>query len=675
MPPGIEPSHRHYRWPVLLGLVGLDYFSTLAYQPSIAAEFAGPLAPLATAALVLVTLLAALPVYAYVARRSPPWQGSISMLERLIHGWRGKFLVLTLLGFAATNFVFTRTLSAADAAVHLVQNPIPEWQVQLDEWAASGGQFREWSSWGLWQSICNFWNRQMVITVILLLIGVFLWPLVWFGFTRPMIWLSALLVGAYLFLTVVIIGSGLTHVIGRTDLASTWWQQVTRGEWCINAPHWAGTDGWSIAGMCLWLLPKMALGLSGFEMSLVVMPLVRGKPGDDPAKPAGQVTHTRRLLLCSALVMSTLLIGSALMTTILLGPAQLLAGGGAHERTLAYLAHGGSLVDGTPATAVNPLFGPTFGSIYDVLTVMVLCFAGASVSLGLRSMVPQYLSRFGMELEWAGMIGLIYLLFSGVNLVVTMVFRASVSAQRSAYATSVIVLLAAAALATSIDLARCRGWRRLLSLPFTAITLLFVWIAGAIVWANPSSILITLLFIVTIIVTSMLSRWWRSTEFRFEGFEFASPDAEQKWDAIRRWEISVLVPHRPGQFSISEKERMIRFRHRIPAEIPIIILMVDLGDTSDFSQRPLLNVCREEARDVLRVSRCVSVAHVIAAIGLEFSKVGEPPEIHFGWSEESPLSANLNFLLFGQGNVPWLVHDLLRRHEPDPTKRPHVIIG
>src|SRR5260221_4757261 len=107
------PSYRTI-WPAVLGLVGLDYFSTLAYQPSIAFETAGLLAPLATAAIVLLTCLGALPVYAYVAAKAPPGQGSLALLERLIGGWRGKLLVLILLGFAATNFVFTRTLSTAD---------------------------------------------------------------------------------------------------------------------------------------------------------------------------------------------------------------------------------------------------------------------------------------------------------------------------------------------------------------------------------------------------------------------------------------------------------------------------------------------------------------------------------------------------------------------------------
>ena len=98
-------------------LCGVDYFSTLGYQPSIAFEGAGTLAPLATLVLELVTLFGAYPVYSYVAGQTPDGVGSIGMIERLVGGWRGKIGVLVLIGFAATDFVITKTLSAADAGI------------------------------------------------------------------------------------------------------------------------------------------------------------------------------------------------------------------------------------------------------------------------------------------------------------------------------------------------------------------------------------------------------------------------------------------------------------------------------------------------------------------------------------------------------------------------------
>src|SRR5947209_13617769 len=87
-----QPSY----WLWVMCLLGVDYFSTLAYQPSTTYEVAGPLGPLATVVVVLVTLGGALPVYLHVAGRSPFGQGSISLLERLVRGWRGKTSVLLL---------------------------------------------------------------------------------------------------------------------------------------------------------------------------------------------------------------------------------------------------------------------------------------------------------------------------------------------------------------------------------------------------------------------------------------------------------------------------------------------------------------------------------------------------------------------------------------------------
>src|SRR6266849_8138683 len=152
-----SPKPSHWLW--ILGLIGLDYFSTLGYQPSIAYEAAGSLAPLATVVVVLITLFGALPVYWYVTGRSPHGQGATGLLERLVHGWWGKLLILVLLGFAASDFVVTRTLSLANAAEHVVNNPSPTWQAALDYLAEGKESLRAMTDAGAWHRILDFWDR------------------------------------------------------------------------------------------------------------------------------------------------------------------------------------------------------------------------------------------------------------------------------------------------------------------------------------------------------------------------------------------------------------------------------------------------------------------------------------------------------------------------------------
>jgi hypothetical protein len=109
--------------------------------------------------------------------------------------------------------------------------------------------------------------------------------------------------------------------------------------------------------------------------------------------------------------------------------------------------------------------------------------------------------------------------------------------------------------------------------------------------------------------------------------------------------------------------------------VPVVFIEAELSDASEFYQEPVLRAKHEGERFLLKVTRCASVAHVIAAVGLEIGKGGHPPEIHFGWSDEMPLAANLKFVLFGEGNIPWMVRELIVKAQPDPKFQPRIVIG
>lgn len=675
--PPSEPSAGHHSfWLWVMCLTGVDYFSTLGYIPSIAYNTTGNLAPLAMILLVLATLLGALPIYAYVASRSPHGMGSVAMLERLVSGWTGKILVLVLLGFAGTAFIVTKTLSAADAAVHLIKNPL------LDD-------------------APTWLHSQVLITMFLL---VLLGATFLRGF-REVIGVAVVLVSVYLVLNAIIIVSGLLYMTSHSDTVTLWQEKVATGHWEITNPLAnSGLTGiWMILGVCLLYFPRLALGLSGFETGLMVMPLIKGDPDDEEELPKGRIRNTRKLLITAAVIMSVFLLGSSTVTTILIPADQMLEGGNAADRALAYIAHGEGVTKD-----INPLFGEIFGTIYDLSSVVILWFAGASAMAGLLNLIPQYLPRYGMAPEWARATRPLIIVFTIINLGVTWLFDAGVEEQSSAYATGILVFLASGCIATLIDRWKLlqapkdieetegdampeegetvpegaynpiyRFLRGIVRIPwfFGAVTLLFLYATAANVIAKPDGLLIALCFIGGILVLSFISRIRRSKELRFQGFEFVDDHSSFLWDSFRHIDFPVLVPHRPGRRGLASKEDDIRKNHRLTSDVPIVFLEVELGDVSEFYFKPLMEITQEEGRFILRVTRCASIAHVIAAIGLELSKTGRPPEIHFGWSHESPLSNSLSFVLFGQGNVPWLVRELIQHAQPETANQPRVIIG
>jgi hypothetical protein len=663
--PPAEPAKPHHQsfWLWVMCLTGVDYFSTLGYQPSIAYENAGLLAPLATIILVLVTLLGAVPIYRYVASRSHAGQGSIGMLARLVSGWPGKILILVLLGFAATDFVLTKTLSAADAGVHLIQNPL--WPYPPENDADKTHQ------------------AIYVTSFLLVLLGASFMR----GF-REVIGLAVVIVFVYMLLNAIVLGAGVFHLVEHPEKFRQFLDRVAAGEWHLREADrpLAGTGLFTIIAISLIIFPKLALGISGFETGVAVMPLVKGDADDKPEEPKGRIRNTRKLLLTAAVIMSLNLVASSIVVACLVPPEQLTkvnADGSerqgvenkdlkAKDRALAYLAHAEN-----PDGKLLPFFGEWFGTAYDISTVVILWFAGASAMAALLNLVPQYLPRYGMAPEWARATRPLVLLFTIINFLVTLIFQANVDAQSAAYATGVLVLISSACIASVIDLwQRRKGrWYRRISWPFLFITLVFFYTTVANVYEKPDGIQIAAFFIVAILVTSFWSRWARSRELRFAGFKLPNPETRLMWDTIRHLELTILVPHRPGRRSLANKEAQIRREHRIPRDLMIVFVEVELADASDFVNEPVLRIAQEEGRYVMKIHGAASIAHTLAAVALEMAKLGRPPEIHFGWTDDSPVSGTLGFLLFGEGNVPWMVRDLIRRAEPDESRRPVIIIA
>jgi hypothetical protein len=679
-PPSSLPAPYRTAWPWVLCVIGLDYLSTLAYQPSVAFAAAGRLAPLVTVLVAVVTLLAALPIYLYIAGRSPHGGGTTALLERVIPGWFGKLLLLVLLAFGAVDLVFTRTFSAATAAEHVTRSPLLVWQQTLDAAAAGGEGVRQQFPPWLRVMTDGLWNRHTMVALFVLAIGTVAGLVFFRGYTRGFVRLAVVTVVAYMLLTVFVVANGIAYLAGHPHLVERWWADVWAGNWKEGRDPTpvAGWDG--LVGACLPMFPIVALGLSGFELTLMAMPLVRGRADDNPERPRVKIRNTRILLAVAALGMSAYLLASTLVTTVLIPPAAQLTDGQAKYRALAYIAHGGTLADRESASALHPVFGLGFGILYDVSTVAILALAGLSFAMTIASWIPPYLARLGMEFHWSVKLGGLVWLFLGLKFALTAYFGTDVEAHRAAYLTGVLAVFTFAALAASVDVWQKRrrlGWHKPFRVPPLFLLAILVF-AGSLLWVvteRPVGAAIAAAFIGVVLIVSIVSRAWRSTEFRFDGFELADKATEFEWQRIKAADYPILVPLRLGQEAIREREIDVRTRHRIPGTIPVLFVMAELADPSDFHHRPKLRIARENGRVVIHISRCCSIPHALAAAALEVASQGGVPEIHFGWSAENPVTANLHFVLFGTGNVPWMVYTLIRRADVPEERKPRVVIA
>jgi hypothetical protein len=630
--------HKQHPWWQVMCLTGVDYFSTLGYQPGIAFLAAQALSPIATCILVLLTLFGALPIYNRVAEESPHGEGSISMLEHQLSRWKGKLFVLALLGFVATDFIITITLSAADATAHIIENPFTP----------------------------PLLKHQIGVTLALIaVLGVIFLR----GF-KEAIGIAVALVAVYLLLNTVVIGFGVFELATHPFHFPEWKQALFKHPSVHGSP-------WLIIGVSLFLFPKLALGLSGFETGVAVMPLVKGdrdlseadwtniqstRTGHEQASALpllrGRIRNTRKLLRTAAIIMSFLLITSSFVTSILIPAEKFAEGGEANGRALAYLAH--------------EFFGNIFGTVYDLSTITILWFAGASAMAGLLSIVPRYLPRYGMAPEWARASRPLVIVIIAIAFAVTLIFKADVNAQGGAYATGVLVLMTSAAIAVTLTARRKqKNWY-----PYLAIAVIFVYTTIQNIHERPEGIKIASFFILTIILASLFSRVYRSTELRVERIEL-DDQARQFIKDAAKGTIRIITNRRDKGDSdeYAQKEHEKRTSNHIPPGEPILFFEVTPGDASEFAGT--LKICGETV-DSYRILRTESpaVPNAIAAFLLYLrDEMGKLPHVYFGWSEGNPISYLLKYIAFGEGDTAPVTHEVLRQAERDSNRRPIVHVG
>jgi hypothetical protein len=531
------------------------------------------------------------------------------MLEKLFPKWSGKTFVLIMLGFATTDFIITMTLSAADGAAHFNQNPFVPHAIR---------------------------SQMGVTLVILSLLGAIFLK----GF-KEAINIAVSLVAAYLVLNGVVTSVALFQCFQHPQLFPHWQRALFQQHGSVL----------SMVGVSLVLFPKLALGLSGFETGVSVMPLIKGQ--NSPQR----IRNTRLLLLCAAIIMSVFLMATSLVTTLLIAPEKFREGGEANGRAMAYLAH--------------KLLGNQFGTAYDISTILILGFAGASAMAGLLNLIPRYLPRFGMAPEWALASRPLVLVFIGIAFAVTLLFRADVDAQGGAYATGVLVLITSASVAVTLSY-----WKEPVKWCFLLIALAFAYTTALNIYERPEGLKISSFFIFAIVAVSLLSRAMRATELRIENVEF--DESAKQLLAEDQDQIIRLFARKPRQETSDQLdvvENLMRNVHTLDEDETIYFFEVELADASEFEVR--VKVSGERiGRHVILKTRSPVVANTIAAVLIEIERTtGKLPHVYFSWNEGRPLYNVFRFLFLGEGDTAPLTHEVLRLAIPDMARRPIVHVS
>jgi hypothetical protein len=368
-------------------------------------------------------------------------------------------------------------------------------------------------------------------------------------------------------------------------------------------------------------------------------------------------------LTTAALIMSVYLLASSFVTTALIPPAEFQEGGAANGRALAYLAH--------------ERVGEVFGTVYDVSSVLILWFAGASAMACLINIVPRYPPGYGMAPEWSRAVRPVVLVYTAVSIVITLVFRGDVNAQAGAYATGILAMMVSGAVAVTISAIRRR--RHPSAIGFGVLTLVLLYALVANVVEKPDGITISAFFILGIVVISLVSRVTRTTELRADHIEF---------DEVARRFVTDTLASCDGQLHLvankrqagdkaeyDEKEQAQRRMNPVPGPAAVLFLEIDVVDPSEFGGALCVRGVEVDGHRVLR-AQAPAAPNAIAAILLGLQNATDVrPHAHFEWSEGNPLGHLFRYLLFGRGDTPPVVREIIREVEPDPARRPGIHVG
>src|SRR5215469_1967372 len=390
------------------------------------------------------------------------------------------------------------------------------------------------------------------------------------------------------------------------------------------------------------------------------MQLVEGGKEDRQSPfPLGRIRNTRKLLITAAAIMSVLLLLSSFVSVLLIPESAYQEGSPANGRAIAYLAH--------------KLMGSSLGSLYDLSTILVLWLAGASAMTGLLNVIPRYLPRFGMAPPWVAYRRPLVLLLLAIDVIVTLIFKADVDAQGSAYATGVLVLMFSAAVAVALALWQECATKNPLSYAkafyFWVVTIVFAYTLVANVIERPDGVIIASCFIVLLLTLSGVSRYLRATEMRVSQFEFVDDESERLWNSIRDKRVNLIPHHADDPRYRTDLKQKVQTHLKLQGHVAFLYVQL-LDNRSEFFSSLRVRVMREGDDYVIEARGATAIANSIAFL----TDLLNPISVVLGLTQRNLMRQSIAFVLFGEGEIGLVVYSILVKFWEAHPKPDHPLL-